>query len=84
MGYLSWIIVGLIGGALGKVLHPGDDSNGLFRTIILGILGGVLGNVIATKVLGWGSMTGIDFRSIGIAAVGSLALLLILRVFKKK
>ncbi len=83
MGILSWIIVGLVGGALGKVLHPGNDSNGLFRTIILGILGGVLGNLIATKVFGWGSMSGIDFRSIGIAAVGSLLLLLILRVFKK-
>jgi hypothetical protein len=29
-------------------------------------------------------MTGIDFRSIGIAAIGSLTLLLMLRVFKKK
>ncbi|MCX6856337.1 MAG: GlsB/YeaQ/YmgE family stress response membrane protein [Verrucomicrobia bacterium] len=84
MGILSWIIVGLLGGALGKVLHPGDDTNGLFRTIILGILGGVLGNFVAQKFLGWGAMSGIDFRSIGIAAVGSLVLLLIPRLFKKK
>lgn len=84
MGILSWIIVGLLGGALGKVLHPGDDSNGLFRTIILGILGGVLGNFVATKFLGFSSMTGIDFRSIGVAAVGSLVLLLIPRLFKKR
>jgi uncharacterized membrane protein YeaQ/YmgE (transglycosylase-associated protein family) len=83
MGILSWIIVGLVGGALGKLLHPGNDSNGLFRTIILGILGGVIGNVIATKFLGWGAISGIDLRSIGIAAGGSLLVLLILRLFKK-
>ena len=84
MGILSWIIVGLLGGALGKVLHPGDDTDGLFRTMILGILGGILGNFVSMKFLGWSSMGGIDFRSIGIAAVGSLVLLLIPRLFKKK
>ena len=45
MGFFSWIIVGLIGGILGKLLHPGDDGNGLFKTIILGVLGGWLGGL---------------------------------------
>ncbi len=84
MSIFSWIIVGLIGGILGKLLHPGNDSNGLIRTIVLGILGGLLGNVISIKLLGGGGMTGIDFRSIGIAAVGSLIVLLIYkRVLKR-
>ena len=48
MSILSWIIVGLIGGILGKFIHPGNDSNGIFRTIILGIIGGIVGNLIAT------------------------------------
>lgn len=83
MSTLSWIIVGLIGGALGKLFHPGNDSNGLIRTMLLGILGGVLGNALSSKFLGWG-MTGIDIRSVGISAAGSLLLLLIYkRVFKK-
>ncbi|MCA1962824.1 MAG: GlsB/YeaQ/YmgE family stress response membrane protein [Prosthecobacter sp.] len=85
MGILSWIIVGLIGGALGKWLHPGNDSNGLFRTIILGILGGLLGNFIATNLLGWSAADGINLRSIGIAAAGSLLVLLIYkRVLKRR
>lgn len=83
MGIFSWIIVGLIGGALGKLLHPGNDSNGLIRTMLLGILGGVLGNAISTKMLGWG-ISGIDIRSIGIAAAGSILVLLLLRLVKKK
>ena len=84
MGIFSWIIVGLIGGALGKILHPGNDSNGLFRTIILGVLGGLLGNFLSSKLLGWGGMTGIDLRSIGIAAVGYLIVLLIYKKVLKK
>ena len=52
MGIFSWLIVGLIGGILGKFIHPGNDSNGIFRTIILGIIGGIVGNLIATNLLG--------------------------------
>ncbi len=84
MGILSWIIVGLIGGALGKLLHPGNDSNGLFRTIILGILGGFLGNWIATSFLGWGATDGINLRSIGIAAAGSFLVLVIYKGIIKR
>ena len=79
----QWIIVGLLGGIIGKLLHPGDDGNGLFKTIILGVLGGLLGNFVAEKALGFG-LTGIDLRSIGIAAVGSLVVLFIRRAMQKK
>lgn len=84
MSIFSWIIVGLIGGILGKLLHPGNDSNGLIRTVILGILGGLLGNFISIKLLGGSGLTGIDIRSIGIAAVGSLIVLLIYKRVPRK
>ncbi len=84
MSIFSWIIVGLVGGILGKLLHPGNDSNGLFRTIILGVLGGLLGNFLSSKWLGWGSMPGMEFRGIGIAAVGSLIVLLIYKKVLKR
>ena len=79
----QWIIVGLLGGALGKLLHPGNDGNGLFKTIILGVLGGLLGNFVAGRFLGF-SMTGINLASIGIAAVGSVVVLFIRRALQKK
>ncbi len=84
MGIISWIIVGLIGGALGKLLHPGNDSNGLFRTIILGILGGMVGNFLATQLFGWSAANGINLRSIGISALGSLVVLLIYKKVMKR
>lgn len=79
----QWIIVGLLGGILGKLLHPGDDSNGPFSTIILGVLGGLLGNFVATRFLGF-SMTGINLPSIAIAGVGALVVLFIRRKMQQK
>jgi len=29
MGILAWIVVGLIGGAIAKMLMPGDDPGGI-------------------------------------------------------
>ncbi len=84
MDWLSWIIVGLLGGLLGKLLVPGKDPGGCFLTIIIGIVGGIIGNLIAVKVLHWAPTSGIDLRSIGISAAGSIILLLIYRLLRKK
>ena len=80
MGYL---IVSLIGGILGKLLHPGDDGNGFFKTIILGILGSMSGNFLSSRFLGT-SMNGITLQSIGIATAGSVLVLFIWRAIQKK
>ena len=37
MGIISWIIVGLIAGALGKMILPGDDPGGFIVTILIGM-----------------------------------------------
>ncbi len=83
MSFLSWIIVGLVGGILGKLLHPGSDGGGLIRTIILGVIGGLVGNAIASRFLDM-SVTGINWTSIGIAAGGSLLVLIIWRAIHSK
>ena len=46
MAILSWIIVGLIVGALAKLVMPGRDAGGMIVTILLGIGGALLGGVI--------------------------------------
>ena len=43
MGILTWIIFGLIAGAIAKAIHPGNDPGGWVVTIIIGILGAMLG-----------------------------------------
>ena len=46
MTIFSWIIVGLIVGALAKLVMPGRDPGGMIVTIILGIAGSLLGGGI--------------------------------------
>lgn len=43
MNFFAWIIVGLIVGALAKLVMPGRDPGGMIVTIILGIAGSLLG-----------------------------------------
>ena len=46
MGIVSWIFLGLIAGALAKLIMPGKDPGGFFVTILIGIAGGVLGGFL--------------------------------------
>lgn len=79
MGILSWIIFGLIAGALAKFIMPGKDPGGCLVTILLGVVGAALGGWIGTQ-FGLGTVDGFDIRSFGLAVLGALILLAIHRV----
>ena len=79
MGLISWIVFGLIAGAVAKFLMPGRDPGGCIITMIIGVVGAVLGGFIATT-LGFGGIGGFDFRSLCIAILGALLLLLLWRM----
>ncbi len=78
MGILSWIIFGLIAGAIAKFLHPGDDPGGFLVTIIIGVLGAVVGGFIASA-LGLGTVDGFNLGSLGISILGAILLLFLYR-----
>jgi uncharacterized membrane protein YeaQ/YmgE (transglycosylase-associated protein family) len=82
MGIVSWIIFGLIAGALAKLIMPGDDPGGVIVTIIIGIVGAIIGGFVAV-LLGYGDITGFDFRSFVVAIVGGLVLLGGYRLLKR-
>lgn len=79
MGILAWIILGLIAGALAKLILPGKDPGGIIVTILIGIVGALLGGFIGTQ-LGFGTVNALDIRSIIIAILGAIILLLIYRM----
>jgi len=74
MGILTWIVLGLIVGALAKWIMPGNDPGGIFITILIGIAGALLGGFLSTA-LGLGAVSGFNLPSVVIAVVGSLILL---------
>ena len=80
MGILLWIAVGLFAGVLAKWIMPGADPGGIVATILIGIGGAIVGGMIGTAI-GFGGVTGFDFRSLVIATGGAIALLYGYRVF---
>ena len=83
MGILSWVVLGLIVGILAKLIMPGKDPGGMIITIIIGIAGAFVGGFVSS-LIGFGSVTGFDFRSILIAVAGAILLLWIYRMIKKE
>ncbi len=83
MGILTWIILGLIAGAIAKLIMPGDDPGGFIITMLLGVAGALLGGFIASA-LGFGSVSGFNFGSIVIAILGAILLLIIYRMIVGK
>src|SRR5438105_14249535 len=73
---LIWIIlVGLVIGAIAKLLMPGRDPGGCIVTILLGIAGAFVGTWIGQVFWGPGYAAGIPM-----SIVGALVLLLIYRL----
>lgn len=51
-GFLYTILIGLVAGAIAKLLMPGRDPGGCFITILLGIGGALLANFLG-RAVGW-------------------------------
>jgi uncharacterized membrane protein YeaQ/YmgE (transglycosylase-associated protein family) len=83
MGIISWIILGLIVGALAKWIMPGKDPGGIIITIVIGIVGALIGGFLSSLV-GLGTVTGLNLGSIIIALVGAFVLLWLYRLIKGK
>ena len=82
MLHLLWIIIiGLVAGAVAKLVMPGKDPGGLVITIVLGVAGSLLATFLG-RLIGWykpGETGGFIA-----AIIGAVILLLIYRLLKKK
>ncbi|MBA8824188.1 putative membrane protein YeaQ/YmgE (transglycosylase-associated protein family) [Saccharopolyspora lacisalsi] len=80
MGILSWILFGLIAGAIAKFILPGKDPGGIIVTILLGIVGGLLGGWLGTSVFASGGISGFNVISFVWAVIGALIVLIVYRL----
>lgn len=81
MGFLSWILLGLIAGILGKMILPGKDPGGWIITILLGVGGAFFGGWVGS-FFGLGTVGGISLASVATATGGAMLLLIIYRMIK--
>lgn len=84
MGILSWIVLGLIAGIVAKLLMPGKQGGGCLTTIGLGILGAVVGGFLARLVFKVPGITGFDLRSIIIACLGAIIILVLYGAIRRR
>jgi uncharacterized membrane protein YeaQ/YmgE (transglycosylase-associated protein family) len=82
VGILLWALFGLIAGAIAKFLMPGKVPGGILVTIALGIVGAVVGGFIGAQ-LGFGDISGFDFRSMLLAVGGGVLVLFIFGLVTK-
>ena len=54
MGFIGWIVLGLIAGAIAKAIMPGKQGGGILVTLLLGVVGAVLGGWIGSAIFGVG------------------------------
>ena len=80
MEYIWMIIIGLIVGALAKLVMPGKDPGGFIITVLIGIAGALIAGFLG-RMLGWYSAN----ESAGFIAslVGAILLLIVYRLLTK-
>jgi uncharacterized membrane protein YeaQ/YmgE (transglycosylase-associated protein family) len=79
IGSLMVAVVGLVIGAIAKLLMPGPDPGGWFVTILLGIAGSWIGSI----VLGAVGLGGLGGSLVG-AVLGAMLLLFVYRLIKRR
>lgn len=81
MSLLWTIIIGLVAGALAKLIMPGKDPGGIIVTILIGIAGSLVFTYLGQAIGFYEAGQSAGF--IG-ATIGAIILLAVYRLFKKK
>ncbi|MFJ2114601.1 MULTISPECIES: GlsB/YeaQ/YmgE family stress response membrane protein [unclassified Streptomyces] len=77
MGVISWIILGLLAGAVAKILLPGRDPGGLIGTTLIGIAGAFIGGWVSARWLDHPINNNFYDGATWLAAIGGALILLI-------
>ncbi len=78
MHILAMLIIGLIVGAIAKLLMPGRDPGGIIVTMLLGIAGSFVAGFIG-RAVGW-YHAGVNGPGIIASIIGAMLLLFIYRL----
>ena len=83
MGIFSWILFGLLAGAVARALTPGRQSIGCFGTLAIGVIGALLGGFLGEAVFEDEIRFGWDLKPFLISVLGAIVLLLGLNALRR-
>jgi uncharacterized membrane protein YeaQ/YmgE (transglycosylase-associated protein family) len=82
VGFLAWIVFGAVVGWIANVVVGGRyrQRQGCLVSILVGVVGAALGGLLYKAVTGHEKTFEFDFPSMGVAALGAIVLLAVLRL----
>lgn len=82
MDILIWLIVGLIAGAIARLLVPGRDPMGWLGTLVLGLVGSLVGGFLGNLLFEGNA----DISAAGIVGsiIGAIIALLVYRAMRTR
>jgi uncharacterized membrane protein YeaQ/YmgE (transglycosylase-associated protein family) len=82
MGFIAWIVFGAIAGWVANVVVGGRGRRpqGCLVSILVGVVGAALGGLLYKLITGREKTFEFDFPSLGVAALGAIVLLAVLRL----
>ncbi len=82
MGIVSFLVFGLVAGAVARLVTPGRQAIGCLATLAVGIVGALLGGLIGDVVLGHKVRFGWHLGPFLLAVIGAVVLLVALEALQ--
>ncbi|ASR38248.1 transglycosylase [Prauserella marina] len=85
MGFFSWILFGALAGWAANLVVGGRDRQrqGCLISVLVGVVGAALGGLIYRLATGEEKTFAFDFASFGVAVLGAIVLLGVLRLVER-
>lgn len=82
MGIILWIIFGALVGWVASLVMKTDGQQGALLNVVVGIIGAVVGGFIM-RSLGYSDVNGFNFYSFGVALLGAIVLIAIVKAIRR-
>jgi uncharacterized membrane protein YeaQ/YmgE (transglycosylase-associated protein family) len=81
MAFIAWLLVGLVAGAVARLVVPGRDPMGVLGTLVLGLVGSAVGGLLAVLLT---DRTMDEFTAAGLlgSILGAIAALIVYRLLQ--
>jgi uncharacterized membrane protein YeaQ/YmgE (transglycosylase-associated protein family) len=84
LGFIWYLIVGLVVGAIARLIMPGRDSMSWLATMLLGIVGSIIGGVISMAIWPNDARGGIPRAGFLLSLLGAIVVLWIWRMIGRR